>query len=80
MASLIGPTQITDSSQSIPLATVLGRLASPGSQAHLKAGLEVDISHEPLGLNLGEEGSQEESWGCVPMGLLNGKHSKCLNT
>ena len=59
---------------------MLGRLASPGSQAHLKAGLEVDISHKPLGLNLGEEGSQEESWGCVPMGMLNSKHSKCLNT
>ena len=56
-----------DSSQSIPLATMLCRVASPGSQAHLKAGLEIDISHEPLGLNLREEGSQEESWGCVPM-------------
>ena len=67
VTSLIGPTQIMDSSQSIPLATMLCRVASPGSQAHLKAGLEIDISHEPLGLNLREEGSQEESWGCVPM-------------
>ena len=82
MATLIGPTQITDSSQSIPMATILCRLTSPGSQAHLKAGLEVDISHEPLGLILGGEGSREESWGCAPMsgGVLSGKHSKCLKT
>lgn len=45
--------------------------------------MEVNISHKPLGLIVGEKASPEESRGCVVgtgEGMLTCKHSHCLYT
>lgn len=81
VAALIRPIQIIGPSRSIPV----GQDVMQTGQSWVlgpKAGLEVDISHEPLGLILGEEGSPKGNWGCVSRSgdMLTGRHSKCLYT
>ena len=81
-ATWTGPTQIAGPAESIFGATVLCRSAGPGSQAHPEAGVEMDISCEPLGPILGKKGTPEGDWdsvsGCGEM--LTDRHSKCLYT